>query len=186
MSAARGFLRRAAWTCCLAMTTVSAAGAQAYDPLEWSSIDSGGRMNSAGGNYLLSGTIGQHDAGLLTGGSFTLLGGFWRGGAGGTVDVHEPAATPLAFAFRPPAPNPVRSGSLISFDLPTPLDTRLRAFDLSGRAVQSLAFGRLAAGRHHHVWRAVDHAGRPLPSGLYFLRLQAGTSEAVQRVVVVR
>jgi hypothetical protein len=30
-------------------------------------------MNS----YTLSGTIGQPDAGLMTGGSYTLAGGFW-------------------------------------------------------------------------------------------------------------
>jgi hypothetical protein len=54
----------------------SFARAQSYS-LEWFTIDGGGG-NSTGGGYSLSGTIGQPDAGgPLTGGNFTLTGGFW-------------------------------------------------------------------------------------------------------------
>jgi hypothetical protein len=40
-------------------------------------IDSGGVMHSTGGDFELSGTIGQPDAGRLSGGIFALTGGFW-------------------------------------------------------------------------------------------------------------
>ena len=42
-----------------------------------STIDDGGAMLSTAGDFELSGTIGQPDAGVLTGGEFTLTGGFW-------------------------------------------------------------------------------------------------------------
>ena len=42
-----------------------------------STIDSGGVMRSTGGSFELSGTIGQPDAGNLSGGAFQLTGGFW-------------------------------------------------------------------------------------------------------------
>ncbi|TWT44089.1 hypothetical protein RAS1_04960 [Phycisphaerae bacterium RAS1] len=46
--------------------------------IDWSTIDSGGGMNSTGGSFEVSGTIGQPDAGsAMTGGSFSLVGGFW-------------------------------------------------------------------------------------------------------------
>jgi len=48
----------------------------AYD-LTWNTIDSGGVMRSTGGDYELSGTIGQPDAGNLSGGVYNLTGGFW-------------------------------------------------------------------------------------------------------------
>ncbi len=53
-----------------------------YD-LSWWTVDGGGHTfsTSADGVYSLGGTIGQPDAGLLTGGDYTLAGGFWRGGA---------------------------------------------------------------------------------------------------------
>jgi hypothetical protein len=47
--------------------------------LDWYTIDGGGEMWSAGGDYELSGTIGQPDASLvMTGGDFELTGGFWK------------------------------------------------------------------------------------------------------------
>lgn len=40
-------------------------------------IDSGGVLHSTGGVFELSGTLGQPDAGSMTGGPFELNGGFW-------------------------------------------------------------------------------------------------------------
>jgi hypothetical protein len=44
--------------------------------IDWFTIDGGGGT-STGGVYSVSGTIGQPDAGHLSGGNFTLDGGFW-------------------------------------------------------------------------------------------------------------
>jgi hypothetical protein len=49
-----------------------------YD-LSWWTTD-GGAMWSEGGGFTLGGTIGQPDAGVLTGGSYSLSGGFWGPG----------------------------------------------------------------------------------------------------------
>ncbi len=46
--------------------------------LSWWTADGGGGF-SAGGPYMLGGAIGQPDAGMLSGGSYTLIGGFWNG-----------------------------------------------------------------------------------------------------------
>jgi hypothetical protein len=46
----------------------------------WFTVDGGGGMFSTGGGYTLGGTIGQPDAtaaAAMTGGTFTLTGGFW-------------------------------------------------------------------------------------------------------------
>ena len=40
-------------------------------------IDGGGVMRSTGGDFELSGTIGQPDAGTLSGGDIEVTGGFW-------------------------------------------------------------------------------------------------------------
>jgi len=49
-----------------------------YD-LSWNTVDGGGAMFSTGGSYSLGGTIGQPDAGTLSGGGYALAGGFWGG-----------------------------------------------------------------------------------------------------------
>jgi len=47
--------------------------------IDWHTIDGGGGTSS-GGQYVLSGTIGQPDAAYSAGGHYELLGGFWPGG----------------------------------------------------------------------------------------------------------
>ncbi len=45
--------------------------------LSWNTIDNGGVINGSGGDFGLSGSIGQADAGMLSGGDFAVSGGFW-------------------------------------------------------------------------------------------------------------
>ena len=59
-----------------------------YD-LSWNTMDGGGAMFSTGGSYSLGGTIGQPDAGKLSGGGYTLVGGFWSGTPAG-VSIYLP------------------------------------------------------------------------------------------------
>jgi len=47
--------------------------------LSWYTIDGGGGTSS-GGQYVLTGTIGQPDAAYSAGEQYELLGGFWPGG----------------------------------------------------------------------------------------------------------
>jgi hypothetical protein len=65
-----------AWWTVLPVLAQSGGG---YD-LTWSTTDGGGGASS-GDVYSLGGTVGQPDAGLLTGGAYTLGGGFWGSGA---------------------------------------------------------------------------------------------------------
>ena len=60
---------------CLIASMALSARAQTYD-LSWFSIDGGGGTSS-GGTYSVTGTIGQPDAGAMSGGNYTLQGGFW-------------------------------------------------------------------------------------------------------------
>ncbi len=62
-----------------ALTTTVCADGPEYD-LAWNTVDSGGDRSS-GGDYVLMGTIGQPDAGAMTGGAYELSGGFWPGSA---------------------------------------------------------------------------------------------------------
>lgn len=49
--------------------------------IPWWTVDTGGGV-SQGGPYSLNGTVGQADAAILTGGTYTLKGGYW----GGSID----------------------------------------------------------------------------------------------------
>lgn len=67
---------------CMTVLVVAAAGTALGGgtgfEIPWYTIDGGGVMNSSGGSFDLSGTIGQADAGqVMTGGNFSMTGGFW-------------------------------------------------------------------------------------------------------------
>jgi len=51
---------------------------EGYD-LSWWTVDGRGWTFSEGGDYVLGGTIGQPDRGVLQGGDCILGGGFWAG-----------------------------------------------------------------------------------------------------------
>src|SRR6266481_3427104 len=54
----------------------SALRAQNYS-IDWYKVAGGGGGGSTGGLYSASGTIGQPDAGAVSGGTYSLSGGFW-------------------------------------------------------------------------------------------------------------
>lgn len=65
---------------CVLLLLASGLAYASTDPaIPWWTADGGGGTSSAG-NYSLSGTIGQADAGAMTGGNYRLAGGFWGGG----------------------------------------------------------------------------------------------------------
>jgi hypothetical protein len=87
---------------------------------------------------------------------------------------------PPGLELRPAAPNPVREEATIQFRLPAEMVVVLEVLDVTGRRIESLAEGRRAAGLHEVRW--VPGAR---PSGVYFVRLRAGTSTETRKLVVV-
>jgi hypothetical protein len=78
------------------LLTAVHAHSQSYT-INWYKIAGGGGM-STGSVYSVNGTIGQHDAGgLMTGGSYSLTGGFWSS----ISVVQTPGAPSLVIALNP-------------------------------------------------------------------------------------
>lgn len=73
----------------LLVALAARAFAQSYS-VDWFTIDGGGGT-STGGVYAVSGTIGQPDAGAASGGSYSLVGGFW----GAAIAVQQAGAPTL-------------------------------------------------------------------------------------------
>ncbi|MEZ4654519.1 MAG: FlgD immunoglobulin-like domain containing protein [Candidatus Eisenbacteria bacterium] len=93
---------------------------------------------------------------------------------------------PRSFALDAAYPNPLRSSSTITFDMPESAPVTLRIVDVAGRQVRVLVEGQLTAGRHAASWDGRNERGVPLAPGVYFARLEAGSFRAGQRLVVVR
>ena len=87
----------------------------------------------------------------------------------------EDGEIPNSYALHSSIPNPFNPQTTISFDLPKQEAVRLAVYDVSGRLVDVLLDGDIAAqGRNEVVWRGRDMAGRVVSAGVYFYRLEAG------------
>jgi hypothetical protein len=76
-------------------------------------------------------------------------------------------------------PNPAKGSTEIAFSLPKAENVRLVVYDAQGRLVKTLAEGTRSAGKHQ-----ISVSG--LESGVYFYRLEAGSTSLTRRMVVTK
>lgn len=96
--------------------------------------------------------------------------------------VDPPVLRSLSLAA--PFPNPTSRSATFVLELPSAGHVEATVFDVSGRAVRTLAPGWLAAGRHLLVWDGRTSDGARAPAGLYFCRV-SGAGKAQRRTVVL-
>jgi PKD repeat protein len=95
-------------------------------------------------------------------------------------------ALPTIVRLHPCHPNPFNPETRIRFDLPRPGPLELAIYDSQGRRMRTLVAGRRDAGTYDQRWDGRDNRHRPLPSGIYYLRLAADGRQQVQKLVLVR
>jgi hypothetical protein len=110
------------------------------------------------------------------------------GTAGFLTGLEEKPGTafPLAMELFPNYPNPFNSETVIRYQIPGNRSVQLAVYDLQGRQLRTLIHGNPDAGIHTVHWDGRDGEGRPMPSGVYVIRMQAGTEWKSRKAVVLR
>lgn len=93
----------------------------------------------------------------------------------------EHDALPDVYALNMPYPNPFNSQTTLSFAVPAPGRVSLAVYDLAGRRVQTIAGGVFERG----VYR-IPFDASALPSGVYFVKMDAGKFAAAQKMVLLK
>jgi FlgD Ig-like domain len=120
--------------------------------------------------------------------------------SGTTYDIYanritQSGAIPTAVGGTPPAPsfliggaypNPFSTGTAFDVSLPRTADVRMEIFDVGGRRVRGLDLGRVEAGATRISFDGRDDGLRPLPSGVYFVRVHVGNEIATRKLVIQR
>jgi hypothetical protein len=101
--------------------------------------------------------------------------------AAGPVEVGR--VTPSRTSLAPLTPNPARSWTTARFALSATETIELAAYDVGGRRVRALFAGEMSAGEHAVRWDLTDEVGRPVPAGIYLIRLRVGTETFVRRAI---
>lgn len=97
-----------------------------------------------------------------------------------------PAAAAAGFALQAAYPNPASRSAAIRYSLPRDAAVSLGVFNMLGQKVATLAAGPQAAGAHQVSWSLRGDDGAPVPNGIYFYRLSAGTRSDTRKLIVVR
>jgi hypothetical protein len=100
----------------------------------------------------------------------------------GVETAPKPVATTLGTAF----PNPFNPVVSIPYSTKDAGDVSLTIHNALGQRVATLVRGTLPAGHHAAVWTGRDHAGRPVASGVYLVRMVTGERTFVSKVTLVR
>ena len=95
-------------------------------------------------------------------------------------------STPACVLDLGASPNPFNPLTRVFFTVADSRRVELAVYDLRGRRVRELTRDVWPAGRHEVPWNGRDDRGRELASGIYLVRLQAGSESAVAKVTLVR
>jgi tetratricopeptide (TPR) repeat protein len=102
------------------------------------------------------------------------------------VEREDDDNMPADYALFTNYPNPFNPSTTIRFQLPARCNVSLFIYDVTGREVKTLVSGDMDAGNYSVVWNGEDSEGRPVASGVYIVRMQAGYFTQTQKAVLLK
>jgi len=93
------------------------------------------------------------------------------GTAAETVDLNVPSS----FELNQNYPNPFNPSTSIKYQVPENARVSMIIYNMTGQKVATLMNEFQAAGYHNVVWNGTNDFGQAVASGVYFLRMQAGS-----------
>jgi len=90
-------------------------------------------------------------------------------------------AGPYRFEMEELYPNPFNPSTQISFSLPMDNYVKLSAYDVKGNEVNIIFEGAQGVGKYSYTWNASN-----LPSGVYYIQLQAGDMVTSQKALLIK
>ncbi|MFZ1977891.1 MAG: T9SS type A sorting domain-containing protein [Bacteroidota bacterium] len=100
---------------------------------------------------------------------------------GSITEVKESPAVAYDFKLSQNYPNPFNPSTTIAFTLPSRSFVTLKIFDILGREMATIVSEELAAGNYTRQWNAAN-----LSSGVYFYRLQTGSSAQTKKLILLK
>ncbi len=107
-----------------------------------------------------------------------------------TLQVNTPtdaeASAPVAFGLALASGNPTHGAPRFMMAIPKASDVRVRVYNVRGTVVRNLVSRAVAPGYHPLGWDGRTMDGQRVASGVYFVRMQAGTFDRTVRVTLMR
>ncbi len=105
-----------------------------------------------------------------------------------SVDSMEDEELPIPdnFILEQNYPNPFNPTTTIQFNLPRPVHVSLKIYNALGQEVRHLIDTTMPAGENSIIWDGKNNTGQLVSSGLYVMKLQAGTFTDIKRMTFIK
>lgn len=101
-------------------------------------------------------------------------------------DMNETTGSEQSSALTSVHPNPFNPQTTVEYMLAADDPVRIVIYDARGSMVRSLVDQRMPAGGHRVMWNGIDQAGRPVSSGIYFVKMVAGSHVESRKLVLLK
>lgn len=95
-------------------------------------------------------------------------------------------ALPTTFELKQNYPNPFNPVTTIEYSLTGRMNVTIEVFNVLGQKVRTLVSETKPAGSYRIDWNSVDDLGKPVASGVYLYRFQAGETTQTKKMVLLR
>jgi hypothetical protein len=93
---------------------------------------------------------------------------------------------PEEFSLLPNYPNPFNPETTIRYELPETSEVTMKVYTLLGKEIRTLVNKIQNAGRYRVTWNGMDQDGRRVSSGIYFVRIQAGSFSQIRKMTFIQ
>lgn len=102
------------------------------------------------------------------------------------VSMYNDLELPSAFSLCPNWPNPFNPVTNIRYQIPEAVSVSLKIYNMMGQEIITLVNNHQKAGNYELKWHGKNSTGHHVNSGIYLLRLEAGTYHATRKVMLMR
>jgi hypothetical protein len=105
------------------------------------------------------------------------------------IEQKKSEVVPGQFKLFANYPNPFNPETTIRYNLPSDQSTYrviIKIYDVLGQLVVTLRDQQQRPGMYQLTWDGRNSSGQAVPSGVYFLTLEAGSFKATQKMLLVR
>lgn len=93
---------------------------------------------------------------------------------------------PTSFKLSQNFPNPFNPSTVVTYKVPETADITINVYNMLGQKIRTLFDGIQQAGSFTIQWDARDDRNQPVAGGIYFMRLEAGSTALSRKMILLK
>jgi len=110
----------------------------------------------------------------------------WLAETDASTHLSPESILPIEFGLTQNYPNPFNPTTKFNYQLPRDAQVELIVYNISGAKIRTLVSGTKPAGYHEVPWNGRDESERLVPSGVYWVRMEAGDYQKTVKMSLIK